>query len=258
MIIRRFTDHVRDQNWFAVTLDVVVVVVGIFLGLSATEWYEDRKAADEERAALERLHSEAVAIIENLQGAVRRYDNNLAAMEVAVRAFEAGTLEGADRDRFRQGVLTVIYFDALAPPRTVYDELTSSGRFGELSSTEVRERVADYYAQLRWFDGQVDFYRRSAEASIEAAGTAIRRYFAPDSQLRRIKYRVDFDQLATNETYLNEFLRSYSNQYVFQRSRRWILRGADRMCAALAAETNRACPEVAQSQSNSDNNGSGT
>lgn len=241
MLLRRFQKHVSDQNWFAVTLDVIVVVVGIFLGLSATEWYENQKALDAERADLIRLQEEARAIVESLETTIRRQDDNLAAMEVAVRAFEAGTLEGVDRSKFRQGVLTVIYFDALSPPRTVYDELTSSGRFGGLTSTAVRENVADYYAQLRWFDGQVDFYRRSAEASIAAAGTAIMRYFAPESELRRIRYNIDFDRLVASDSYRNEFLRSYSNQYVFQRSRRWLLRRAKSMCAALAEETGRSC-----------------
>ena len=30
MLLRRFSKHVSDQNWFAVGLDVIVVVVGIF------------------------------------------------------------------------------------------------------------------------------------------------------------------------------------------------------------------------------------
>jgi len=34
--------HVKEQNWFAVGLDVIVVIVGIFLGLQVQEWYEAR------------------------------------------------------------------------------------------------------------------------------------------------------------------------------------------------------------------------
>ena len=43
MILRRFMKHVTDQNWLAVGLDVLVVIVGIFLGLQVQEWNEDRK-----------------------------------------------------------------------------------------------------------------------------------------------------------------------------------------------------------------------
>jgi len=43
MLLRRFIEHVKDQNWFAVGLDVIVVIVGIFLGMQVTDWNEHRK-----------------------------------------------------------------------------------------------------------------------------------------------------------------------------------------------------------------------
>ena len=43
MILRRFMNHVSEQNWFAVGLDVLVVITGIFLGMQVTEWNEGRK-----------------------------------------------------------------------------------------------------------------------------------------------------------------------------------------------------------------------
>jgi hypothetical protein len=49
MILRRFTQHVTEQNWFAVGLDLVVVVVGIFLGLQVTQWNDARQDVRWER-----------------------------------------------------------------------------------------------------------------------------------------------------------------------------------------------------------------
>lgn len=43
MILRRFIKHVRNENWFAVSLDFMVVVIGIFIGMQVTEWNSDRK-----------------------------------------------------------------------------------------------------------------------------------------------------------------------------------------------------------------------
>src|SRR3954451_83785 len=42
MVIRRFRDHVAEHNWFAVGVDVAVVVLGVFLGMQASNWNEDR------------------------------------------------------------------------------------------------------------------------------------------------------------------------------------------------------------------------
>ena len=33
MLLRRFSKHVTDQNWFAVGLDVLVVIIGVYIGI---------------------------------------------------------------------------------------------------------------------------------------------------------------------------------------------------------------------------------
>ena len=50
MILRRLTKHVKDQNWFAVGLDFVIVVTGVFIGLQASNWNDDRETR--QRAAV--------------------------------------------------------------------------------------------------------------------------------------------------------------------------------------------------------------
>lgn len=42
MILRRITQHVKDQNWFAVALDFVIVVMGILIAFQITNWNEAR------------------------------------------------------------------------------------------------------------------------------------------------------------------------------------------------------------------------
>ena len=38
MILRRITEHVKAQNWFAVGLDFLIVVVGVFIGIQVSNW----------------------------------------------------------------------------------------------------------------------------------------------------------------------------------------------------------------------------
>ena len=42
MILRRLTQHVKDQNWFAVGLDFFIVVAGILIAFQITNWSEAR------------------------------------------------------------------------------------------------------------------------------------------------------------------------------------------------------------------------
>ena len=42
MLLRRITKHVRDQNWFAVSIDFFIVVIGVFIGIQVANWNDAR------------------------------------------------------------------------------------------------------------------------------------------------------------------------------------------------------------------------
>jgi hypothetical protein len=42
MILRRVIEHVRHQEWTAIFIDLVIVVVGVFIGIQVANWNEDR------------------------------------------------------------------------------------------------------------------------------------------------------------------------------------------------------------------------
>jgi hypothetical protein len=64
MLLRKVTLHVREQNWTAVFIDFVIVVVGVFVGLQVQDWNEFRKDRVEEQQLLGRLLEEAALLID--------------------------------------------------------------------------------------------------------------------------------------------------------------------------------------------------
>jgi hypothetical protein len=88
MILRSLTKHIKDQNWFAVGLDFVIVVTGILIAFQITNWSESRKNNELEEKYLSRLHEEIVnisvqnrtedfdiSIFENLSEVVQYFSN---------------------------------------------------------------------------------------------------------------------------------------------------------------------------------------
>ena len=47
MILRRLTQHVKDQNWFAVALDFFIVLAGILIAFQITNWNEAKSERTE-------------------------------------------------------------------------------------------------------------------------------------------------------------------------------------------------------------------
>ena len=66
MILRRITQHVKDQNWTAIGIDFVIVVLGVFLGIQLGNWNAAQAERDREHVLLGELHSELTESIEQL------------------------------------------------------------------------------------------------------------------------------------------------------------------------------------------------
>lgn len=82
MILRRIVENVRARDWFTVTIEFLIVVVGIFVGLEVSNWNEARKFAAQERFYLEQLREEM--------------QNNLDVVELRV-AFTAEVIGAGER-----------------------------------------------------------------------------------------------------------------------------------------------------------------
>jgi len=70
MILKRLAVGVRNQDWFIVVLEVLIVVVGIFLGLQVDAWNEARKERNTEQEVLVALQKDLVASVASLDNAI--------------------------------------------------------------------------------------------------------------------------------------------------------------------------------------------
>ncbi len=67
MLLRRITQHVKTQNWLAVFIDFLIVVVGVFIGIQVANWNADLKDKTAYKAALERFKVEVELNIDNFE-----------------------------------------------------------------------------------------------------------------------------------------------------------------------------------------------
>lgn len=61
MLLRRITKHVKEQNWFAVGIDFVIVVIGVFIGIQVSNWNETRTDTIREKVILTDLLDDLTA-----------------------------------------------------------------------------------------------------------------------------------------------------------------------------------------------------
>ena len=144
MLLRRVTQHVRTQNWFAVLVDFVIVVVGVFVGLQVQDWNEVRKDRLEEQALLNRLYAETQSLLEahNVElNALKARGEVLTGVNPVLFSQEPQRQISPNECRSIAG--SHVY---RRPPDElpVLDEMLETGRFDLLRDPSVKDHLRSY------------------------------------------------------------------------------------------------------------------
>lgn len=145
MILRRLTRHVKDQNWFAVALDFVIVVVGVYLGVLLGNWNSDSAAERSERAVLLQLHDELMAAKAEVgPGSYRYIDDYPATMKSILAAFFDGE-NTMPEDALCSVVSTSHVLLNSVGELSAVSELISTGRLSSINDPDLRSAIASFH-----------------------------------------------------------------------------------------------------------------
>ena len=155
MLLRRITKHVKDQNWFAVALDFIIVVFGVFIGIQVSNWNEARVSHAIETTYLELLQRD-------LQTTRQELEAQIAFEHFQVRvANEAAPLINSRSSELRRQKLGII-LTRLGGRRTLrvdsptFIDLQSSGRLGLISDPGLRSDIVSYFFEVQRMGPVID------------------------------------------------------------------------------------------------------
>jgi hypothetical protein len=144
MILRRLASAIRRQDWFAVAIETLIVVAGVFLGLQVNNWNSARIEREKAAAYVQRIQEDLRANQAGAKGLIEYYS--------AVRKHGERALAAFDRPAESLGAqfLTDLYQATQISPRPIrrnaYDELLAVGAVNAIGSVDMRQRIANYYA----------------------------------------------------------------------------------------------------------------
>ena len=161
MIINRFSRAIIEQNWLTVVLEILVVVIGIFLGLQVADWNENRKHQQQELVYLAKLSDDLSAMQADLLLEIERRTERVERMKSALYALEAcdDSPEAQADVKFtleRYQVSNGINFlDA------TYNEMVASGALARIANQELKQSITYAYSALGHVNSSVFSFRVS-------------------------------------------------------------------------------------------------
>ena len=146
MILRKLAEAIAEQNWFTVMLEVLIVVVGIFIGLQADDWNQERRDRIDEQLYLAELMEDFEANQTSLDQMTEQLKEILVAMNGLMEqsALEAPTWSVQELNAAIRRIQEMPFF---LPVSRAYDNLTGSGELQILQSRALKNTFALYFAK---------------------------------------------------------------------------------------------------------------
>lgn len=178
MRLRHITQHVKEQNWFAVALDFVIVVFGILIAFQITNWSDARGDKADARIALEQLEQDFEQILDRTDRSIAAHARYLTAAGRIIRGIRSGDF-----------VEETLFLDmgeatSFSPPpglSATFTELVSAGRLDLIESQSMRRSLVAYDEYTSLNRDQISIFERPITESkpviframtLEATGVA--------------------------------------------------------------------------------------
>lgn len=147
MIMRRLAQNLRDQNWTAITIEFVLVVAGVFLGIQVANWNAERETRQKSAVFTQRLMADLQAEAQRRARVIAYY------REVATAAEAAADALSGKRPASNEALLVNAYratqYLQTASQRATYDELISTGSMGLITDRRLVKLAVVSYGNVQ-------------------------------------------------------------------------------------------------------------
>lgn len=164
MILRRVIEHFRKQEWTAIAIDFVIVVLGVFVGMQVSNWNEARADRAREAIYLASLTKDIRSDIAEIDEIVRVSTLRMSAMNYLLQKASGEKLpDGFDSARGRIEIeeappyrkddpntigVALFILTTLDGNRLAYDTMINTGGIGLIRDAALVREIQSYYAAV--------------------------------------------------------------------------------------------------------------
>jgi hypothetical protein len=143
MIFRRFLQRLKQHQWGAIATELVIVIIGVFIGMQVSNWNEERETSQKAAVFTERLRKdmrkEAWAYEDLIQ-----YSRETNASQRRVLDALSGDVALSD-EQFLISAYRATQYIYNVRFRATYDELVSTGAIGLIADEKLRETAMSIF-----------------------------------------------------------------------------------------------------------------
>jgi hypothetical protein len=148
MILARITRALKEQNWFAVTLEFLIVLAGVVIGFQVSAWNEARLDREREALIVQRLQADFTDITQQTALTIEQLEARITAGDAFARLLQE-TPDGTDTEAFFTSLNRAVGTPVPLGRSATYAELLASGEMRLIRSESLRTALVEFDEQVR-------------------------------------------------------------------------------------------------------------
>ncbi|NVK21818.1 MAG: hypothetical protein HWD86_04825 [Kangiellaceae bacterium] len=141
--------NIKKQNWLALLLDLVVVILGIFIALQVNKWQQGRDDSNKEILLLKQISQDISHNIKEAEAILRHHQQISEELQMAFGLLIKGNLTEKSKDDFKWAILRMNQFPFSAMTYSAYDSMLASGDFAILKDVNIKAQLVKLYSLLK-------------------------------------------------------------------------------------------------------------
>jgi hypothetical protein len=141
-ILGRLSQAIREQNWFAVVLEVLIVIVGVVIGFQVTSWGQDRADRAQEQTYLRQLVEDLEQTEQTYKDMEPDWIQRDASIAALVRSFRSASTPPVDSVLVWAGRVVVFHRPTIVTGTA--DALVATGDLNLIRDDSLRSSITSY------------------------------------------------------------------------------------------------------------------
>ena len=191
MLLRRIASAFREQDWTTVTVEFVIVVAGIFVGLQLDSWNTERADRNREQAILEQLHSDFATNAASIGQFASRHEQMVEGLDFALAVITRGELTQADTRRFQDAFVSMYQLPSISATMGGYDAVIATGDFALITNQELKTRLVQLTTEINAESSLTSYWGDLNQINMQLTRDVV--LLVPNDDRTETELQVDFD-----------------------------------------------------------------
>ena len=144
MSIRIFSKHLKSQNWFGVSLDFFVVVLGIFVGLQVSDWNQARIDRQDAAYHLNFLHDELSVSMKGATAEIEQHEATMMNSIGAAMLLSKDDWDPVEEQRFREQIFSTFEFWGPKHRPVSLRRMIDDGKLDLIESKDLQNAILNF------------------------------------------------------------------------------------------------------------------